>query len=169
MDDGSDQDYDSHIMVWQLPKVAGDAIKKALEGTALAAEQLSNPVRVQAAVSQTTSRASSSLDLGLPTPGSGVVTADSENDDNGGGEGLPDSFEPLDPPTAADSYTNWNKDVQSLLNNVKESLDDEDNATVCSSSTVETGPAAPSPREDFTGQLRGQTPAVDVDETAEEA
>ena len=57
MDDGSDQDYDSHIMVWQLPCVD--------EGAKVNKNSNSNncPEIVVEAAEEANSLASSSLDL----------------------------------------------------------------------------------------------------------
>nr|XP_040563871.1 JNK-interacting protein 3-like isoform X5 [Lepeophtheirus salmonis] len=76
VDDGSDQDYDSHMMVWQLPKVK----------FILSKESDSVSIKSSSAESVLNSWESNSIGLG-PTPGSGVVTmadtsAESDTDTN---------------------------------------------------------------------------------------
>ena len=66
MDDGSDQDYDSHIMVWQLPCVDGAKITNAKSG---GTSNCNPEIVVEAAeeaaadAASANSLASSSLDL----------------------------------------------------------------------------------------------------------
>ncbi len=108
VDDGSDQDYDSHIMVWQLPIVPPDTITTTTSTTSDTTDHKE-------------SRPASSLDLG-PTPGSGVITVDSDDDKDV--SELPENF---GNDSGNDSYKNWNKDVESLLQHVAVNKDDDDN------------------------------------------
>ena len=64
MDDGSDQDYDSHIMVWQLPCVDGTKIVNAKSGNNSYPEIVVEAAEEAAAdAGSANSLASSSLDL----------------------------------------------------------------------------------------------------------
>ena len=64
MDDGSDQDYDSHIMVWQLPCVDGTKIVNAKSGNNSCPEIVVEAAEEAAAdAASANSLASSSLDL----------------------------------------------------------------------------------------------------------
>ncbi len=162
VDDGSDQDYDSHIMVWQLPVAESGGGRHAMAPPALSA---TTPTSVR---TNGSSRTSSSLDLAGPTPGSGVVTADSDDDPAGaGGEpielGVDAAAAAEDENGACDSYANWNRDVQSMLdrvgkNGTKSPTPPGDSSTISDATTVDTlsssafqreEDAAPSPKEDF--------------------
>lgn len=123
VDDGSDQDYDSHIMVWQLPIVPPDAIV-----TTTSSDTTDHNVTTTTTKDHE-SRASSSLDLG-PTPGSGVITVDSDDDHDDEMSKLPENF---GNDSGNDSYKNWNKDVESLLQHVAVSNDDDDQLQIRSS------------------------------------
>ena len=64
MDDGSDQDYDSHIMVWQLPCVADGAKVNKGSGNNCNPEIVVEAAEEAAAdAASANSLASSSLDL----------------------------------------------------------------------------------------------------------
>ena len=159
VDDGSDQDYDSHIMVWQLPRVSPGA--PAADANAIPQSKLP-PLLSPTGSSMT----SSSVDLG-PTPGSGVVTVDSSDErDPAVSPGLPDSFveEATEETAGGDSYSNWNKDVESLMNNALEAgklesltevgqeVMEEEDLTLTTGRRSRSS-VVPSPKEDFTQQM----------------
>ena len=159
VDDGSDQDYDSHIMVWQLPKVSELPLEKSGKLPKMAPLTKTDSNKTGGVDSRT----SSSLDLG-PTPGSGILTVDSDDDTETNSE-LPDSFgNQSEAPN--DSYTNWNKDVESLLNNV----DKAEEALADTESLMTNRSSIPSPHEDFTQQLKpGTLPRKSASKTGSEA
>ena len=146
VDDGSDEDHDSHIMVWQLPIVSEEQLLAVREQ-----QQQQQLEVVHSCKNSQSSRASSSLDFG-PTPGSGVQTlADSDDDDDdddkrvrseAGAEALPETFVESG---GADSYSNWNKDVESMLHHISAS-----SSNVQRRNDEDAIKKAPSPKEDFT-------------------
>ena len=148
MDDGSDHDHDSHIMVWQVrdqhqncnfvrddPNAAAAAEDSVDKKEASASPQLSNnTLNVKADLESRYSRSStSSVDLG-PAPGSGLVTADaSEVSDNEGGPGngcttgldrtISMGLEMTESMTAS-SLMQFNRDVESMLEHGDEPKED---------------------------------------------
>ena len=147
MDDGSDHDHDSHIMVWQVrdqhqncnfvrddpnAAAAADSVDKK---EASASPQLSNnTLNVKADLESRYSRSStSSVDLG-PAPGSGLVTADaSEVSDNEGGPangsttGLDRTISmglEMTESMTASSLMQFNRDVESMLEHGDEPKED---------------------------------------------
>ncbi len=147
VDDGSDQDYDSHIMVWQLP--CSEARPPTNQPP-----MTTNPTNQTLSIATPTSTTSSSIDLAAHTPGSGVVTVDSDGDDEREDQSVielaVDAAE-----SACDSYANWNKDVQSMLDRVgtntnppsEEDDDDDDDHKEESVGTNN------SPKEDFSQHI----------------
>ena len=145
MDDGSDHDHDSHIMVWQVrdqhqncnfvrddpnAAAAADSVDKK---EASASPQLSNnTLNVKADLESRYSRSStSSVDLG-PAPGSGLVTADASevSDNEGGGNGntgldrtISMGLEMTESMTAS-SLMQFNRDVESMLEHGDEPKED---------------------------------------------
>ena len=143
MDDGSDHDHDSHIMVWQVrdqhqncnfvrddPNATADSVDKK---EASASPQLSNnTLNVKADLESRYSRSStSSVDLG-PAPGSGLVTADASevSDNEGGGNGntgldrtISMGLEMTESMTAS-SLMQFNRDVESMLEHGDEPKED---------------------------------------------
>ena len=143
MDDGSDHDHDSHIMVWQVrdqhqncnfvrddPNATVDSVDKK---EASASPQLSNnTLNVKADLESRYSRSStSSVDLG-PAPGSGLVTADASevSDNEGGGNGntgldrtISMGLEMTESMTAS-SLMQFNRDVESMLEHGDEPKED---------------------------------------------
>ena len=143
MDDGSDHDHDSHIMVWQVrdqhqncnfvrddpnAAAAADSVDKKE-----ASPQLSNnTLNVKADLESRYSRSStSSVDLG-PAPGSGLVTADASevSDNEGGGNGstgldrtISMGLEMTESMTAS-SLMQFNRDVESMLEHGDEPKED---------------------------------------------
>ncbi len=121
VDDGSDQDYDSHIMVWQLARVNPNSpaatatdrprrVAAAGNGNGGGGGDFPDIV-VEEAEEAANSLASSSLDLG-PTPGSGIITADGSES---GGDEAKDEPAGSSPPASAAA---WNDQIESMLNNV---------------------------------------------------
>lgn len=152
MDDGSDQDYDSHIMVWQLPVVTENPSEVPRPPT-------SEPRSVAASEADRSSRASSSLDLG-PTPGSGIMTADSESDletasEHTLEEGPPSKESSSEPPQPPVSLTKWSADVESMLDHGSLPQEALEAASEVASETSER--PIPSPLEDFTQAPKSAT------------
>ncbi len=159
VDDGSDQDFDSHIMVWQLPVLSEYFNRRMASFKGMR----------KVPKSHASSRTSSSLDLG-PTPGSGIVTVDSDGDGGEEGEGEEvgqDALQEQESTEAEDSYSNWTRDVQSMINNVSKLSDygEESSQLVKAVPNGSKSPGTaldrstdrskctPSPREDFTQHL----------------
>ena len=147
-------------MVWQLPLLTEEFLKESQR--LYHQRQLAKAERHGSHSERdvTSSRTSSSLDLG-PTPGSGVITVDSEGEDdaNGAEKGiiaLPEQFEPI---STEDSYINWNRDVESLMNSAISPIESAQNAMdLISSVDGENGLRkkldTPSPNEDFTQTIK---------------
>lgn len=115
VDDGSDHDHDSHIMVWQ---VQDDPNPPEPTNT----QQNFSKVEVESR----SSRGSSSVDLG-PAPGSGLVTTDaSEASDTEKSidRQLSLGMEMTESMTAS-SLMQFNKDVESMMENVAKEASEE--------------------------------------------
>ena len=158
-------------MVWQLPSVsAADLAAAAAEAAAAAQTTADSAAGTQETAEnkiktvddpEEISRTSSSLDLG-PTPGSGIMTADSESEASehtveGNGaidtvDKLPDSFEQPDEKRkdSASSVLEWNSQLTGAESIVSLQRDEEQR----SADSRGLGPEAPSPIEDFTQQMQ---------------
>ena len=75
VEDGSEQDYDSHIMVWQVDDSPGQVLKTPAIKAATAADQHYDSF----GMASSSPSASSSIDMGQPSPGSGLQTEVSED------------------------------------------------------------------------------------------
>jgi len=111
-------------MVWQLPTVDNDKMTNN--------NSSNDDVIEEGEEMFESSPCSSSPDLDSHAPGSGVVTADSEENVF--------SFNVDNEEDNQDSYANWNKDVESMLNRVQGEKEKEH-----------------SPKEDFVGNLKTAT------------
>jgi hypothetical protein len=124
VDDGSDQDHDSHIMVWQLPCVNSSNVgghnyypdsPRRIPGGGNFPE-----IVVETAEEADNSLTSSSLDLG-PTPGSGIMTADGsesggDDQDEFDGEAAAEAAEVVGV-SIDEGISAWNDQIESMLNN----------------------------------------------------
>ena len=135
MDDGSDQDYDSHIMVWQLPVVPLDSFRE---------QQLSI---------QPPAAPQNPVDPPPATPPAETAAGEISR---------AQSIEPDETGLDAATYQRWNDQVESLLNTAlepkKSIMPEEVEASVeaakMSSGSKESSPFSPSPKEDFTGGIK---------------
>ena len=138
VDDGSDHDHDSHIMVWQVREDQVESTGK-LEVDSRSSRASSSSVatdhhHTKLEVESRSSRGSSSVDLG-PAPGSGLITADaSEASDTENTPTIQRQAAPLSmgvemtESMTASSLLRFNRDVESMMEN--------------------------EPREDFTQQIQ---------------
>ena len=137
MEDGSEHDHDSHIMVWQVRDQQqncnfvrddpnADIVDKKDESSESPPQLSNNTLNVKVDLESRYSRSStSSVDLG-PAPGSGLVTADASevSDNEGGGNGseagsridrtISMGLEMTESMTAS-SLMQFNRDVESML------------------------------------------------------
>lgn len=116
MDDGTEDDYDSHIMVWQVADGEEEVVRLSTSQTSLASSALPSSTRHPST--------QSSIELG-PTPGSGMaldsmsegasnVSSDTESE-------APSLYQPSASPTPpyhpALEPLAWSNDIESMLNN----------------------------------------------------
>eukprot|EP00095_Tigriopus_kingsejongensis_P005190 maker-scaffold321_size207582-snap-gene-1.30 protein:Tk05190 transcript:maker-scaffold321_size207582-snap-gene-1.30-mRNA-1 annotation:"c-jun-amino-terminal kinase-interacting protein 3" len=146
VDDGSDQDYDSHIMVWQLP-VPSEATGAKQEAhsdqiTIIGPiKELSPPPVVEEA--RTVSRAPLDFEIDLEEAfGCDSIVSNSRRD----------SEPPDETGLDAATYQRWNDQVESLLTNALEakSLRNIEQYRSMAGIREQSVPPAPSPKEDFT-------------------
>ena len=148
VDDGSDHDHDSHIMVWQvrdqqqncnfvreIDEESNNKTKSKSSSPELAPKY--NKIEVE---SRSSRASTSSVDLG-PTPGSGLVTTDaseiSDNDNNETSKPrrTPIGVEMTESMTTS-SLMQFNRDVESMLEHSEHAVEHSEE-----------------PKEDFTQHL----------------
>lgn len=154
MEDGSEQDYDSHIMVWQLPVPTQPVV---IEDAEIAeADDQQNPKETMPIVHE--ERAA--LNLGTDIGGSDASDSIMSSATSRGGSQPPPDETGLD----AATYQRWNDQVESLLNNALEAKSLRNIEQYKSMAREQSVPPPPSPKEDFTQHvdvgsgLRGKFP-----------
>lgn len=168
-------------MVWQLPSVSAADLAAASAAEAAATDAsksnggacLEAPEGGKIKTIEESSRTSSSLDLG-PTPGSGIMTADSESETSDqeleeGNDGdsrdtvdkLPDSFEQPDEKRkdSASSVLEWNNEHMTGNESIVSLQRDEEQLLAAGTAAAAAdgralGLETPSPAEDFTQQVQ---------------
>lgn len=116
MDDGTEDDYDSHIMVWQVADGEEEVVRLSTSQTSLASSALPPSTRHPST--------QSSIELG-PTPGSGMaLDSMSEGASNASSDTESEapsiyqrSASPTPPYHPALEPLAWSNDIESMLNN----------------------------------------------------
>ncbi|XP_059079883.1 JNK-interacting protein 3-like isoform X4 [Tigriopus californicus] len=158
VEDGSEQDYDSHIMVWQLPVPTQPPVEDA-EIAEIAEANQPDPEEEIPNVHEEHGNSTLTTDPGTIDASDSIMSSATSR---GGSQPPPDETG-LD----AATYQRWNDQVESLLNNALEAKSLRNIEQYKSMAREQSVPPPPSPKEDFTqlvevgNDLRGEVKSQD--------